>query len=496
MRAAMGICDVPVIAEVCSLGGEAAGALVAAPFDWLAQAVGGAAAWMFESVWAIFDTTTLVDLTSEQYVAVYNVVFGVAIFVMLVFFFLQVASGLIRREPAVLWRAVLGLAKSVLGSFVVITLTAMLLEVVDQLCVGIVHATGTTMEEMGERIAAMALGLTAISVAAPGVGAILTIVLGGLAVAGAAIVWGTLLIRKALLLVAIVVAPLALSGASWDATRGWIGRWATFVLALIVSKLVIVLVFLVAAAQVSSPLDFDLASIADPIAGIVLMFIAAFAPYMTYRFISFMGIDLHHAVSAEQESKAAVGRPAPMSAQQLAGLATVVGGPAAGTAGGAGRAVSAPGPSGAAATSANAGPPAAAAAGGTAAAKAAGLSRPSEPTEDGQPAAAGDASGERRPSPHAAAGNERGDGPETPTGGPDRPASADSPDLKAPGSEQEQPRPSIDPTPSPRTAGPMPDEAPPAQPPTPTPQTPPARPEPTPRTPQRPPAGDGGPDGH
>ncbi len=485
----MSICDVPVIAEVCNLGGEAAGALVAAPFDWLAQAVGGAAAWMFESVWAIFDTTTLVDLTSEQYVAVYNVVFGVAIFVMLIFFFLQVASGLIRREPGALQRAVLGLAKSVLGSFVVITLTAMLLEIVDQLCVGIVHATGTTMEEMGERIAAMALGLTAISVAAPGVGAILTIVLGGLAVAGAAIVWGTLLIRKALLLVAIVVAPLALSGASWDATRGWIGRWATFVLALIVSKLVIVLVFLVAAAQVSSPLDFDLASIADPIAGIVLMFIAAFAPYMTYRFISFMGIDLHHAVSAEQESKAAVGRPAPVSAQQLAGLATVVGGPAA-AAGGAGRAVGAP----ASSTAAAAGAPATAAAG-FAASTAALPSAPADRAADGEPAAAGEASGTRRSPQPTAAGPEHVDGTETPAGGPDRTASADGPDAKVPAGEREQLRPGTDPTPSPAPTGPPPDEAPPAQSPTPTPQTPPARPEPPPQPAPGPPTDDGGPDG-
>ncbi|WP_116953338.1 conjugal transfer protein TrbL [Jiangella endophytica] len=481
----MSICDVPVIAEVCNLGGEAAGALVAAPFNWLAQAVGGAAAWMFESVWAIFDTTTLVDLTSEQYVAVYNVVFGVAIFVMLIFFFLQVVSGLIRREPGALQRAVLGLAKSVLGSFVVITLTAMLLEIVDQLCVGIVHATGTTMEEMGERIAAMALGLTAINVAAPGVGAILTIVLGGMAVAGAAIVWGTLLIRKALLLVAIVVAPLALSGASWDATRGWIGRWATFVLALIVSKLIIVLVFLVATAQVSSPLDFDLASIADPIAGIVLMFIAAFAPYMTYRFISFMGIDLHHAVSAEQESKAAVGRPAPMSAQQLGGLETVVGGPAA--AGGAGRSGGAPGPGAATATTARpAGasaamvPPASATAAAGAALSKAGPAAQAEQADGGEGAAAGKAPRSHGGSEPAAAGPERTDQTEPPSGHRDRAAPADGPHEKAPDSGPEPSRPGADPTPSSTTSLPAPDQAPPAQPPTPTPQTPPVRPEPKP----------------
>ncbi|RLV51337.1 conjugal transfer protein TrbL, partial [Aeromicrobium phragmitis] len=58
-----GVCDVPVISTVCDKVGEGAASLISAPFDWLAQAVGGAAQWMFEGVWALFDTTTLVDIT-------------------------------------------------------------------------------------------------------------------------------------------------------------------------------------------------------------------------------------------------------------------------------------------------------------------------------------------------------------------------------------------------------------------------------------------------
>ena len=334
----MGVCDVPVISTVCDKAGEAAATLVSAPFDWLANAIGGAAAWMFEGVWAIFDSTTRVEVTSPGYLAVYNILFGVGVFIMLIFFCLQLITGLVRRDPAALSKAALGLAKSVLGSFLVITLTGTLLEVTDQLAVGIVQATGTTMEEMGGRIAALAAGLTAINIAAPGVGAIVTIFLGGLAISAAALVWFTLLIRKALLLVAIVMAPIALAGASWEATRGWVGKWASFVLALIVSKLVIVVVFLVATAQVSAPIDVDLASIADPVAGIVLMFIAAFAPYMAYKFISFAGFDMYHSMSAEQEAKSALNRPIPMSAAPKAnGAAKVLdGGGAGGGSGGGG----------------------------------------------------------------------------------------------------------------------------------------------------------------
>lgn len=315
----MGVCDVPVISSVCDAVGEGAASLVAAPFDWLAQAMGAAAGWLFEAVWSVFDTTTLVDVTKPGYIAVYNLLFGIAVFVMLIFFCLQLITGLIRRDPTALTRAALGLAKSVLGSFVVITLTALLLEVVDQLCIGMVQAAGETTESMGGKIALLAAGLVGINIAAPGVGAIITIFMAGLAITAAAIVWLSLLVRKALLLVAVVFAPLAFSGASWDASRGWIGKWAMFVVALICSKLVLVVMFLVAITQVSAPIDADLASVSDPIAGIVLMAMAAFAPYLTYKFIAFVGFDMYHAIGSEQDAKSALNRPIPVPSKPQGG---------------------------------------------------------------------------------------------------------------------------------------------------------------------------------
>ena len=307
----MGVCDVPVISTVCDSAGEAAASLIAAPFDWFAQAVGGAAGWLIEAMWTVFDTTTLVDVTQEGYVSVYNLLFGIGVFIVLIFFCFQLITAMIRREPGGLSRAALGLAKSVLGSFVVITVTALALEIVDQLCVGIIQAAGETTESLGDKIAALVVGLTALNMGAPGVAAILTIFLAGLAIAAAAIVWLSLLVRKALLLVTIALAPLAFSGASWDASRGWISKWAMFVIALVLSKLVLVVILLVAVTQVAAPIDGDLASVSDPLAGIVLMAIAGFAPYMTYKFLSFMGFDLYHAMGAEQEAKQALNRPVP-----------------------------------------------------------------------------------------------------------------------------------------------------------------------------------------
>ncbi|MBL5973572.1 MAG: conjugal transfer protein TrbL [Candidatus Leucobacter sulfamidivorax] len=308
----MSVCDIPVISSVCDAVGEGAATLVSAPFDWLAATMGQAAGWLIESMWTVFDSTTLVDVQSQGYLDVYNLLFGIGVFIVLLFFCFQLILGLIRREPAALSRAALGAAKAVLGSFVVITLTATALEIVDQLSIGIVQAAGETTETMGDKIALLTAGLTTINIAAPGVGAIITIFLAGLMICAVAIVWFSLLIRKALLLVAIGLAPIAFAGAAWDVTRGWIGKWVAFVVALIVSKLVLVVVFLIAITQVSTPIEADLASVTEPISGIVLLFIAAFAPYMVYRFISFLGFDLYQAMGSEQEAKNAVNRPVPV----------------------------------------------------------------------------------------------------------------------------------------------------------------------------------------
>ena len=175
------------------------------------------------------------------------------------------------------------------------------------------------MNEMGDKVAVLAAGLGAINLAAPGAGAILTIFLASLAIVGAMVVWISLLIRKALLLIAIVFAPIALAGSSWDHTRSWVSRWATFVIAMILSKVVLVVIFLLATAQVSAPIDADLESVSQPMAGVVLMLMAGFAPYLTYKAIAFMGFDMYHAMSAEQEAKASLNRPMPIPLSRRTG---------------------------------------------------------------------------------------------------------------------------------------------------------------------------------
>ncbi len=131
------------------------------------------------------------------------------------------------------------------------------------------HETKPKIIVAGATAYPRAIDFAAFGEIARGAGALLMIFLAGLMIAAIFILWFSLLIRKALLLVAIVLGPIALAGLTWEASRGWFGKWATFVVALIASKLVVTVIFLVALSQVATPLALDLAVLSEPIAGIV-----------------------------------------------------------------------------------------------------------------------------------------------------------------------------------------------------------------------------------
>ena len=74
----MSICDIPGISTVCTTIGEGPAGLF---FGWIASAMGLAVSTLFQGMWEVFSTTTSVDVTSDGYVKVYNILFGVAVLV-------------------------------------------------------------------------------------------------------------------------------------------------------------------------------------------------------------------------------------------------------------------------------------------------------------------------------------------------------------------------------------------------------------------------------
>jgi len=112
-----------------------------------------------------------------------------------------------------------------------------LLGAVDQLCVGVVKiATGGTIATMGTRSLVGAVFTTAI--ASPPTILILSLV----AICAVAIVWFALVIRKMLIIITAIFAPLAFAGGVADLSRGWVRKWLEAMLALVFSKLILIII--------------------------------------------------------------------------------------------------------------------------------------------------------------------------------------------------------------------------------------------------------------
>jgi hypothetical protein len=147
------------------------------------------------------------------------------------------------------------------------------------------------------------------------------IVLGFLMAMGAIAVFAALLIRTLLLYVVIVTGPIAFLGLVWSPTRVWFRRWATAVIALIFTKLGVVVVFGLGISAMNT-LDLDgglLEAIGRLLTGTVLVLIASLVPIVAFKFFGFLGeqtVEVLHsgAQSGVDRGREAAGR---MNPQQI-----------------------------------------------------------------------------------------------------------------------------------------------------------------------------------
>jgi hypothetical protein len=126
--------------------------------------------------------------------------------------------------------------------------------------------------------------------------------MGGLAVVfGAFLLWVELLIRAAAVYVAVLFLPLALASLAWPAIAHWCRRLVDTLVALILSKFVIVSVLSLAAGALaggtgSAPAGStggaatagDQGSFTDVLGGAALLALAAFAPWALFRLLPFL----------------------------------------------------------------------------------------------------------------------------------------------------------------------------------------------------------------
>jgi hypothetical protein len=125
------------------------------------------------------------------------------------------------------------------------------------------------------------------------------------------------MVRKVLLILTAVFAPVAFAGSLSDITAGWVRKWIEYTVALIASKIVLVIVFVVGLGVLMNHLgsagDSPTQQLTQLMAGLLILTVAGLAPWMAVKFVHFTGEAFHtihsHSGAATGAAAGAVAAP-------------------------------------------------------------------------------------------------------------------------------------------------------------------------------------------
>jgi hypothetical protein len=261
------------------LASGAAGSIADAGLDAVSGWVlAGTAAALHEVIHEIGVVTTPA-LGSTWFSASYWRVAGLAAMLTIPFLFAAAIQAVIRSDlPTLLRAAFVDLPIAFLGVAIAAPLVTLLLAATDQMSslVSTVGASGSA--RFLDKAAEVATNASAIDGSA-----FFAVVVGLFLLAAAIAVTLELLIREAAVYVVVLMLPLAFAALVWPARRIWATRLVELLMALILSKFVIVAVLSLAGAALGHSSDGP--GILLP--AMALVFIAAFSPWAVLRILPF-----------------------------------------------------------------------------------------------------------------------------------------------------------------------------------------------------------------
>ena len=303
------------ICDVAEAIGSLGSTVTSSVFNSVASAFGNTADSAINWLWQQLSTSTSISLGGANFELDLGIVVSIAAVICLGLFVIQMTLSALKRDAGGIGRALRGLVIATVGCAITLASLEVLLGAVDDLCVGVVKiATGGTIATMGTKIIGGAVFTTAI--ASPPTILILSLV----AICAVAIVWFALVIRKMLIIITAIFAPLAFAGGVADLSRGWVRKWLEAVLALVFSKLILIIIFIIGLGVLGgmgSPSGATpLSAITEEITGLLILLVAGFSPWMALRIVHFTGD--HVATMAGSASHASAGASTVVGAPQKA----------------------------------------------------------------------------------------------------------------------------------------------------------------------------------
>jgi len=270
----------PVIGcDPLGLGGDAASDIAQSVFNAFGSFVADGVAAILGQVSTAITQTTQVTLDAQWFQEHFDVMRSLGVLVLLPMMLVGLISAIIRRDVHQLLRAgLVYVPVAILGATASILVTERALQVTDW------ATTAVTGDLNGSTSKALATLSTAVSnltsIGRPDEGAFLAIVVLLLLMAGALLIWIELLLRAGAIYVVVLFLPLAMSGLVWRGTVQWTRRMVEALVALLLSKFVIVVVIDLAAGMITAG-----DGIATVMQGATLLLLAACAPFALLRLV-------------------------------------------------------------------------------------------------------------------------------------------------------------------------------------------------------------------
>jgi hypothetical protein len=260
-----------------------------AVLSWFANALADACTKVATELFHFMDTASTVNLdqgwwSGPRAHAILATVGELALSLLLLFVLLAVIQGVIGGDPGAVMRVVAKEAPTaVFGFAATLAVTAILLKVTDAASAAVL---GDTPASLGRFLSGFGQASNALS------GGLLAMLLFGLFLLGALLVWIELVVRSSLLYLLLAVSSLALAARVWPPARGVWRRLCELGIALILSKFVIALALALGAAALAGggPQAGDTGTqagldAAGLLTGGTLMLLAAFSPFVVLRLI-------------------------------------------------------------------------------------------------------------------------------------------------------------------------------------------------------------------
>lgn len=282
--AAPGKCEAGLLDLACEAGKTVvgkAGDVITAPVraaaggavDMLTSWVADGAQWLLSKVVGFIDHSTTPDLGADWFAERYQFMIGLAALVLLPMLLIAAIRAVMNQDVSQLLKSFfLYLPIAILGTFVAVFLTQTLLAVTDAMSEAVAKGIAGDVSEIFDSVG-KGLGTTG-GVAPPTPSFV--IFFGALfLILGSFFVWLELLVRSAAVTVSVFFLPLMLASLVWPATSRWTRRLVETLVALILSKFVIVAVISLATAALADPGGGGFGSVMGAAA---LMLMAAFSP--------------------------------------------------------------------------------------------------------------------------------------------------------------------------------------------------------------------------